>query len=220
MTIYKNRQEAGRQLALSLQNYKVNQPVILAMPRGGVVVAYEVANILDAPLDIIVARKLGAPDQPEYAIGAIAPGNILVKNNEASYYWESNTQNLKDIIKNENEEMQRRIKLYRGKNATLSLREKVVIIIDDGVATGQSAIAAIRSVRKQNPLKIIFAVPVGAKDSITKINKEVDEVICLSTPEPFIAVGIWYSDFKQTSDDEVISLLEKNRALLKAKLIA
>jgi predicted phosphoribosyltransferase len=211
MAIYKDRVEAGQKLAQSLERYEDERPIILAMPRGGVVVAFEIAQKLHALLDVIVVRKLGAPFQPEYAIGAIAPNDVLVLNDEAKFYWQSDESVLQEIVSKEKVEMERRIKFYRGNNKALDIAGRVVVIVDDGVATGQSALAAIKSVRKLKPAKIIFAVPVGAKDSLAVIKKEVDEVICLATPTPFSAVGIWYARFDQTEDAEVILLLEKNR---------
>lgn len=213
--IFRDRQEAGQKLAEVLLPYKQTHPIILGLPRGGVVLAYEIAKALSAPLDVIVARKIGAPGQPEYAIGAIAPNDIEVLNPEAIPYLDINKDELANLIRLEKIELLRRIKLYRGGRAELDLKDRVVIVVDDGLATGQSAIAAIRSIRKLCPKKIILAVGVGAIDSVERLKEEADQVVCIATPEPFYAVGIWYEDFKQTSDAEVIELLQKNRAELK-----
>lgn len=212
--IFRDRRDAGAKLAESLEKYRADHPIILGMPRGGVVVAYEIAKKLDAQLDVIVARKLGAPSQPEFAIGAIAPGDIVVFNEGIPGYYVSNSLEIKKIISEEKLEMQRRINLYRRGRNKLDVKNKVVIIVDDGVATGQSAIAAIRSIRKMQPQKIIFAAAVGALDAIKVLEQEADEVICLAMPADFMAVGLWYENFDQTTDDEVIALIqsiEKNK---------
>jgi predicted phosphoribosyltransferase len=178
------------------------------MPRGGVVVAYEIAKAFKAPLDVIVTRKIGAPTQPEYAIGAIAPGNIQIFNVEAISSLHIDNTEVKTIVMSEEKEMERRIKLYRGNKPAFDLKDKVVIIVDDGVATGQTAIVAIRSVRKMRPRKIIFACGVCARDAVVMLRQEADEVICLSLPEIFYAVGQWYLNFAQTTDAEVMQLLK------------
>lgn len=212
MIIFKDRKEAGMKLAEHLAKYREQNPIILGMPRGGVILAYEIAKALSAELDVIVARKIGAPGQPEFAIGAIAPQNVVVFNEAARHYYDFNSASVKEIIAYEETEMQRRIYLYRSGKKELNLKDQVVIIVDDGVATGQSAIAAIRSVRKMKPGKIIFAAGVGAHDSIRVLRHEADEVICLATPEPFSAVGLWYENFTQTTDEDVIELLKLSQA--------
>lgn len=209
--IFQNRAEAGKLLAKKLENYCDKKPIVLGMPRGGVVVAFEVAQFLKAPLDVVVARKLGAPGQPEYAIGAIAPGDVLVFNTETQTFFSKTSPEVQKIIAEEKVEMARRIKLYRGTDKELNLKSRIVIIVDDGIATGQSALAAIRSVKKQNPARIIFAAPVGARDSVDLLKREVDEIICLETPAEFNAVGLWYHEFLQTSDEEVIDLLSREK---------
>jgi len=207
--IFRDRKEAGQKLAELLKSYTAEKPIILAMPRGGVVVAYEIAQALKAPLDVIVSRKIGAPSQPEYAIGAIAPGDIRVFNDEAISSLDISKTEIETLVAREKKEMERRIKLYRGDKLPLDLKDKVVIIVDDGVATGQTALVAIRSVRKMQPKKIIFACGVGAYDSMKLLQQEADEVISLSVPKMFYAVGQWYQSFEQTTDDEVIRLLSK-----------
>src|SRR3972149_10073593 len=207
--IFKNRKEAGQKLAELLKSYSAENPIILAMPRGGVVVAYEIAKALNAPLDVIVSRKIGMPTQPEYAIGAIAPGDIQVLDARVNSYVLGGIAKgaIQDVIDREKKEMERRIKLYRGDKPPLDLKDKVVIIVDDGVATGQTALVAIRSVRKMQPKKIIFACGVGAYDSMKLLRQEADEVISLNVPKTFYAVGQWYQDFGQVTDEEVLRLL-------------
>ena len=207
--IFKNRKEAGQKLAEALKSYGAEKPIILAMPRGGVVVAYEIAKALNAPLDVIVSRKIGAPLQPEYAIGAIAPGDIGVFNEEAISSLGITKAEIEILITHEKKEMERRIKLYRGDKPPLDLKDKVVIIVDDGVATGQTALVAIRSVRKMQPKKIVFACGVGAQDSMELLRQEADEVISLNVPKTFYAVGQWYQDFGQVTDEEVLRLLNE-----------
>ncbi len=206
--IFQDRKEAGQKLAEVLQRYAAEKPIVLGMPRGGVVVAYEIAKALKAPLDVIVTRKIGAPSQPEYAIGAIAPGNIQIFNAEAIFSLGLNNSEVKTIVMSEEKEMERRVKLYRGNKPALDLKDKVVIIVDDGVATGQTAIVAIRSVRKLEPRKTIFACGVCARDAVIMLRQEADEVVCLSLPAMFYAVGQWYLNFAQTTDAEVMRLLK------------
>ncbi|CAL7963830.1 putative phosphoribosyl transferase [Gammaproteobacteria bacterium] len=211
--ILQDRKEAGRKLAEVLSNYMVEKPIILGMPRGGVVVAYEISKALKAPLDVIVTRKIGAPSQPEYAIGAIAPGDIRVFNVEAISSLGLDNTEIKAIVEYEEKEMERRIKLYRSNKPSLNLKDKVVIIVDDGVATGQTAMVAIRSVRKMQPRKIVFACGVCARDAAAMLEQEADKVICLSLPAVFYAVGQWYLDFAQTTDAEVLQLLKSAESI-------
>lgn len=208
--VLQDRKEAGKKLAALLQHYRGADTVIMAMPRGGVVVAFEIAQALQAPLDVIVARKIGAPDNPEYAIGAIAPGDIKLMNPEVQAYLDFDSPEVEKIVAHETKEMERRIKLYRGDRKTLNIKGKNVIIVDDGVATGQTALASILAIKKMQPKKIILAVGVCADDSAEMLQQYVDEFVCLAMPEPFYGVGMWYKDFSQTTDDEVIELLELN----------
>lgn len=209
--IFKNRQEAGQKLAAELENIRDENPIILGMPRGGVVVAYEIARILHAPLDVIVARKIGAPTQPEYAIGAIAPGDVRLFNVEALAAMGLSEVELENLVAQEKREMDRRTKLYRQNRPALDLKDRVVIIVDDGVATGLSALAAVRAVKKMQPKKIIFAAGVSALDSANVLRKEVNSFVCMSISEDFYAVGAWFAEFEQTSDAEVIALLHQNQ---------
>jgi putative phosphoribosyl transferase len=205
--IFQDRQDAGRQLAQSLIKYKNKQPLILGIPRGGVIVAYEVAKALLAELDVIVARKLGAPLQPELAIGAIAPGNIKVLNPELVQYFGLDDADINKLVEQEQQEMERRISAYRAGRADLDVKNRTVIIVDDGLATGLTALAAVRAVKNMQAKKVILAVPVGAADTVATLSKEAI-VVCLSTPQQFDAVGYWYRDFAQVTDAEVIALLK------------
>ncbi|EKE01867.1 MAG: phosphoribosyltransferase [uncultured bacterium] len=207
--IFQNRKEAGQKLAAVLTHYAAEKPIVLGMPRGGVVVAYEIAKFLKAPLDVIVTRKIGAPLHPEYAIGAIAPGDISVFNVEAVSSLGLDRTEIQTLVASEKKEMERRIKLYRENKSMLNLKDKVVIIVDDGVATGQTALVAIRSVRKMQPRKIVFVSGVCARDAAAMLRQEADEVVCLSLPGIFHAVGEWYYDFAQTTDEEVLQLLSQ-----------
>ncbi len=206
--IFRDREQAGQQLASSLEKYRDKNPLILGIPRGGVVVAYQVAKVLKAQLDVIVARKLGAPSQPEFAIGAIAPNGIRVLNKESVHYFGLSKQDIENLVARQQQEMERRIQLYRSGREDLDVEDRIVIVIDDGLATGLTAIAAVRSVKKGGAKQIILAVPVCAADTFRNMQQEADEVICLSVPEYFDAVGRFYQDFPQTTDDEVITLLK------------
>lgn len=205
--LYKDRHDAGRQLAKKLLKYKDENPLILALPRGGVVVGYEIAKMLNAPLDVIVARKIGAPSQPELGIGAIAPNGIRILNGELIRTLGISESQIKEIIEKETMEMNRRTELYRGKLSPPDLFEKTVIIVDDGIATGISDKAAVLSLPQLEPQKIVLAVPVCPPDAVNKFG-EVDEFICLAQPPDFYAVGAHYENFEQVSDEEVINLLQ------------
>lgn len=207
--LYKNRQDAGRKLAEKLEKYTEDKPVIIALPRGGVVLGYEVAKALQAPLDIIATRKIGAPFQPEFGIGAIAPNGVRTLDYKSIELLGISESQIEEIIEKETIEMNRRIKLYRKDLAPLDLNKKTVIIVDDGLATGVSTRAAILSIKQMNPKKIILAVPVSPPDTADKFRKEVDDFICLSEPPDFYAVGAYYDDFDQVSDNEVINLIQK-----------
>ncbi len=222
--VFKNRRDAGLQLAKTLEKYKdAKNVILLALPRGGVVVADEIAKSLNLPLDIVVPRKIGAPQNPEYAIAAIIltptispPISPKAKQGEIEGVF--NEKEIEDIdkewlekeIEKETEEARRRLKAYRGEKPPLDLKNKTVLLVDDGIATGLTLLAAIKSVKTKNPKKIIVAVPVGAKDSISTIKKEVDEVVCLYSPTFFGAVGSFYEEFGQTSDEEVINIIQKH----------
>ena len=208
---FKNRSEAGRFQAQKLAEYANNPNVIvLALPRGGVPVAYEVAQALKVPLDIFVVRKLGVPGYDELAMGAIATGGIRILNPRVVDYLDISNDVIDLVAAREERELQRRERLYRGTGPALDARARTVIIVDDGMATGSTMRAAVRALRQQQPEKIIVAVPVGARETCESFGKEVDTMcVCAITPEPFDGVGLWYRDFEQTSDEEVQQLLER-----------
>ena len=207
---FADRRQAGKQLATQLAPYANRSDVlVLALPRGGVPVAFEVARALHAPLDVFLVRKLGVPGHEELAMGAIASGDVRVLNEEIISRIPISSSAIDEIAHREEEELKRRERLYRGDQAAPSVQGRTVILIDDGLATGSSMRAAATALRKMQPSKIIVAVPVAAADTCADLRSEVDEVICGATPEPFMAVGAWYSDFEQTSDDEVRELLNR-----------
>lgn len=214
--LYKDRQDAGQQLANTLINYKDRKPVVIALPRGGIVLGYEVAKALNAPLDIIVARKIGAPFQPEFGIGAIAPNGVCILDDESVKFVRASEAEIKRIVERETAEMNRRIKLYRGELPPPDLAGKTVIIVDDGLATGVTARAAVFSARQMNPEKIILAVPVSSPITADRFRKEkeLDKLICLSEPSDFYAVGACYENFEQVTDEEVINLLKKSKEFI------
>ena len=207
--MFKDRKEAGRLLAKALSEYKDKNPVILAIPRGGVVVAYEVAKSLNAPLDLIIPRKISAPDQPELAIGAVTEDGTTILNQDILQYLRVPDDYIKAEVKRQEEEIKRRIQKYLGDKPRVPIKGKIVILIDDGVATGATIRAAIASIRKRKPALIVLAIPVGPIDTIEELRKDADRVICLMTPEPFFAIGQFYENFEQTSDEEVIQILNK-----------
>ena len=208
-TIFKNRSDAGQFLAEKLAEY-ADRPdvVVLALPRGGVPVAYEVAQKLHAPLDVFVVRKLGVPGHEELAMGAIATGGVCVLNQDVLSYIRIPDAVIDEVAAAELRELQRRERLYRGTQPPLEVRGRTVIIVDDGLATGSTMRAAVKALRQQQPKKIVVAVPVGARQTCDSFKTEVDTVaVCAITPEPFNAVGLWYQDFSQTTDEEVRDLL-------------
>lgn len=205
---FRDRKDAGRQLSQALESYRQEDCIILGLARGGVVIAFEVAKALNQPLDVMVVRKLGAPTHQELAIGAIAPNEVMVLNEHLIRALDVQDAELQNIVRRETAELKRRLHFYRGNRTFPELQNKTVILIDDGLATGASAIAAIRATRSMNARHIILAVPVGAHSTVTDLRREVDELICLEAPEFFDAVSRWYVDFPQVSDTEVIRLLE------------
>ena len=207
---FANRVEAGRLLAEQLHAY-AGRPdaLVLALPRGGLPVAFEIATRLHLPLDIFLVRKLGAPGQPELAMGAIATGGARVLNEDVIRYLSVPSEVIEAVANAEQIELARREQAYRGERPTPELHGKQVILVDDGLATGSSMRAAIGAVRTQSPARIIIAVPVAARETCEDLRREVEELVCLRTPEPFSAVGLWYDDFSQTSDEEVRDLLKR-----------
>lgn len=207
---FEDRSDAGRQLAEKLGEYQHQPGVrVLALPRGGVPVAYEVAKALGAPLDVFLVRKLGVPGQEELAMGAIASGGIKVVNRDVVDQLRISSDVIQLVARSEQEELDRREKLYRGGRPPLDVEGQTVILIDDGLATGSTMRAAVAALRQKRPAKIVVAVPVGAAETCEDFSHEVDEVICVSHPRSFEAVGRWYHNFTQTSDAEVRNLLER-----------
>jgi putative phosphoribosyl transferase len=207
---YRNRTEAGRLLANKLMAYANRTDVlVLGLPRGGVPVAFEVAQALDAPLDVFLVRKLGVPGHEELAMGAIASGGVRVLNQNVVNNLNIPNEVIDAVAADEQEELERRARLYRGEQPPPDVRRRMVILIDDGLATGSTMHAAARALRSQNPAAIVVAVPVAAEEICKEFRGVVDEVICAYTPEPFFAVSMWYEDFAQTSDEKVRELLAR-----------
>lgn len=205
---FTNRAEAGELLAARFTELADRDDVIvLALPRGGVPVGYEVARSLRVPLDVFVVRKLGVPGHEELAMGAIASGEIRLLNHEVVDALGIPGELIEQVARREKAELERRERLYRGNRPPVSLTNKTVILIDDGLATGSTMRAAAAAIRRQEPAAIIVAVPVGAPSTCDEMRDVADDVVCLRTPEPFVAVGLWYRDFSETSDAEVRELL-------------
>jgi predicted phosphoribosyltransferase/dienelactone hydrolase len=208
MSRLRDRREAGRRLAELLAPLREQRPVLLALPRGGVPVAHEVARALGAPLDVLVVRKLGAPAQPELGIGAIGEGGVRVLSRDIVAATGTTKEQLARVEARERVELERRARAYRGDRLMLPIEGRTVVIIDDGIATGGSARAAIAVARAHGAARVIVATPVAPPDTVAMLEREADEVITLATPEGFTAIGQWYDDFAQTTDDEVIELLD------------
>ena len=207
---FADRRDAGRVLASKLQKYAGrNDVVVLALPRGGVPVAYEVATALGAPLDVFLVRKLGAPGHRELAMGAIASGGVRVLNEDVVHWYGISDDAIESVAREEAEELARRERAYRENRAAPVLTNRIIILVDDGLATGSTMRAAAQAVRMQRPSAVVVAVPVGARQTCSELSAVADEVVCARVPEPFSAVGQWYLDFNQTEDDEVRDLLHK-----------
>ena len=209
---YADRHAAGRALAERLSSLTIEDPVVLGLARGGVPVAYEVAQALGAPLDVLVVRKIGAPGNPEYGIGAIAEGGVRVLNYEALRDLLVSVEELETAAARERAEVEARVKRYRGERPAVEVTGRTVIVVDDGLATGGTARAALRAIRARAPRKLVLAVPVGSPDTVESLRAEADEVVCLLQPEEMWAVGLWYQHFEPTSDSEIIRLLTGDAA--------
>lgn len=210
---FRDRTEAGRRLAAELRDYAGQRDVIvLALPRGGVPVASEVARALGAPLDLFVVRKVGVPWHEELAMGAIASGGVRLLNEELIRAYRIDPADVEQVMRSEQEELERRERLYRGGRPFPDLRNKTVILVDDGLATGSTMRVAVEALRKEEPARIVVAVPVASPETCDAFRNVADDIVCALTPEPFYAVGMWYDDFSQTTDEEVHELLASARA--------
>jgi predicted phosphoribosyltransferase len=211
--IFKDRYDAGRRLAKNLGRLEGRNTVVLALVRGGLPVGYEIARALDAPLDIVLVRKIGAPDQPELAVGAVVDGAEpeVVTNADLISVLGIPESFIKGVVDRELAEIERRRKLYVGTRPRAGVRGMTAIVVDDGIATGATTRAALHSVRRQKPAHLVLAVPVAPSDSIEALRSEADDIECLSMPSPFGAIGWFYDDFHQVSDDEVIDLLARSK---------
>ena len=208
---FKDRSDAGRQLARALAEYKDQRPVILALPRGGVAVAAEVATALNAPLDLVLVRKIGVPFQPELAMGAVVDGGVplIVRNEGVIRLAAVDESDFKAVCDRELSEIERRRQRYLGSRDRVEVAGHIAIVIDDGIATGATTLAALRATRIRNPSRLVLAVPVAPSDNLTAMRQEADEVVCLEDYADFGAIGFYYSDFRQVSDDEVIETLRR-----------
>lgn len=215
---FSDRREAGVELATKLRHYAGrNDVVVLALPRGGVPVAFEVAEELDAPLDIFIVRKLGMPGHPEYAMGAIASGGVRVLSEDIVRAYGIPQSTIDAIAREEQKELERRELQYRKNAALTELRGRIIILVDDGLATGSTMRAAVQAVRQHRPARVVVAVPVGAPSTCDEFADVTDETVCARTPAPFSAVGLWYRDFSQTTDEEVETLLREHAVRMQSR---
>lgn len=210
--IFRDRAEAGRLLAVELESHRDDPGgLILALPRGGVAVGYEISRLLHLPLDLFIARKLSTPDNPEYAIGALSETGALYINPDAVDMFSFSHDDIQSMIQAQRPEVTRRRVLYRQGRALPSLVDKIVILVDDGIATGATFFATIEALTELSPRRIVAAIPVAPRDTIVRVRRAVDELIVLATPEPFVAVGQYYQNFTQVEDAEVLALLTAAR---------
>ena len=208
--MFADRREAGARLGEALSRFRGSPSVVLAIPRGGVVVGAEVARALDAPLDVVIPRKVGAPGNPELGLGAVAPG-VRVLDERLIRDLGVSPSYLEEEIARQEREIERRSEAYRAGKPPLEVKGKTAIVVDDGVATGGTAVAATRWARRQGASHVVLAVPVAPRQSLPTLSREADEVVALATPEPFYAVGQWYGRFDQVSDEEVVATLSGER---------
>lgn len=208
---FRDRADAGRRLAARLERYRDEEPLVLALPRGGVPVGFEISRSLGVPLDVFVSRKLGAPGQPELGIGAVAQGGIRVLNERIVRRLGIPEDYLEHVTRREQDEVERRLRLLRGDRPEPEIRGRTAILVDDGLATGVTAMAAIEALKMRSPRRIVLAVPVCAAPTAEVMRFEVDDLVSLQTPEDLYAIGFWYEDFEQVPDETVIKLLERAR---------
>jgi putative phosphoribosyl transferase len=208
---FRDRADAGRRLAAALASDSLANPIVLALPRGGVSVGYEVARALHAALDVWVVRKIAAPDNPELGLGAVAEGGYVHLARDLVDVVGLDDDDLRDLITARRHEVEANVRKFRGNRPPPPIRARTVIVVDDGIATGVTVCAVLRSIRAQQPDQLVLAVPVAAAETIRKLEAEVDRVVCLLAPTHLFAVGLWYEDFDQVSDDEVLRLLEAAR---------
>lgn len=206
---FRDRADAGRRLADLLGSYAAERPIVLALPRGGVVIAFEIARALHAPLDVLVVRKLGAPAQPEFGVGAIAPNGVRIVDRSSMALAGMTTDDLDMVAERETAELMRRERRYRAGRPPLDVRGRTVILVDDGIATGVTIRAAIASLRKSGVGRIVLAVGVCAPEAAQRLRAEVDDLVSVLTPSDLVAVGLYFDDFSQVEDDDVVRLLER-----------
>src|SRR5919199_2806692 len=208
---FRDREDAGRRLAERLSAYRDEHPVVFALPRGGVPVGYEISHTLGAPLEVCVARKLGAPGQPEFGIGAVAPGGVRILNEDVVRRLGIPDDYVEKITEQEAAEVERRLRHFRGERPEPEVRGRTVILVDDGLATGVTARAAVKALRRLQPRRLVLAAPVCAAQTAELLAPEVDKLVCLEAPPDLGAIGFWYRNFAQTPDEEVIELLKRSR---------
>lgn len=214
--LFANRREAGARLAHELSRrwarVRDEDPIVLAIPRGGAPVGYEVARAIDAPFDLFIARKLGAPGHEELGIGAVAPGGTRILDDDAIRALNVPDEYIEDVTRRETAELERRLQTFRGDRPPLRVEGRAVVLVDDGLATGVTALASLTALRAQHPRHLLFAAPVCSREGALAVTRQADDVICVATPDRFVGVGAWYRDFTQTSDEEVVALLDQRAA--------
>ena len=213
MKRFVDRSEAGRALAAHLMEYADGDTIVLALPRGGVPVAFEIAVALDVRMDVLIVRKIGVPWNPEYALGAIASDGIVVLDETLMNELGLSRADLASILWAESRELKRREKLYRGNEPYPELEDHTVLLVDDGLATGSTMLAAVKVVRTRRPRRVVVAVPIASIEACSGLERVADRTVCVETPEPFFGVGVWYEDFSQTSDEQVLALLAQARVV-------
>ncbi|HWM46685.1 MAG TPA: phosphoribosyltransferase family protein [Xanthobacteraceae bacterium] len=208
---FQNRTEAGKRLAAALAQYRDQKPVVLALPRGGVPVAAEIASALDAPLDLVLVRKIGVPFQPELAMGAVVDGGapIVVRNEDVIRMAGIGEAEFKSVCDSELAEIERRRRRYLGSRERIDITDRTAIVVDDGIATGATTRAALRATRARKPRRLVLAVPVAPTESVAELRTEADDVVCLEDHDFFGAIGFYYADFSQLSDQDVVAALER-----------